>query len=91
MKLIIEIDKEKYNQIVNSYQGSNVRPKDYEIAIINGTPITDDATNGEVIKAMFPNAKIEHQGGIVRFIVDGWSFQIAEDWWNAPYQKGGKE
>lgn len=37
--LIIKIDEEKYNQIINRYQGSNVRPKDYEIAIINGTPL----------------------------------------------------
>ena len=38
MQIVIDISEEKYNQIVNSYQGSNVRPKDYEIAIINGTP-----------------------------------------------------
>lgn len=42
MKLIIDIPEETYNQIINSYQGSNVRPKDYEIAIINGTPIPDN-------------------------------------------------
>ena len=39
MQIVIEIPEEKYNQIINSYQGSNVRPKDYEIAIINGTPL----------------------------------------------------
>lgn len=53
MKLIVDIDKEKYNQIINSYQGSNVRPKDYEIAIINGTSIPDNATNGDVMKNLF--------------------------------------
>lgn len=39
IELVIKIPEEKYNQIINSYQGSNVRPKDYEIAIINGTPL----------------------------------------------------
>ena len=39
MQIEIDIPEDKYNQIVNSYQGSNVRPKDYEIAIINGTPL----------------------------------------------------
>ncbi len=39
IELLIKIPEEKYNQIINYYQGSNVRPKDYEIAIINGTPL----------------------------------------------------
>ena len=39
MQIVIDIPEDKYNQIINSYQGSNVRPKDYEIAIINGTPL----------------------------------------------------
>ena len=78
MKLIIEINEEKYNQIINSYQGSNVRPKDYEIAIINGTPISDNATNGDIIKALFPNES-------------DFETDFDEKWWNAPYQKGSKE
>ena len=36
IELVIKISKEKYNQIINRYKESNVRPKDYEIAIING-------------------------------------------------------
>lgn len=42
MKLKINISEEKYNQIINHYKGSNVRPKDYEIAIINGTVLPED-------------------------------------------------
>jgi hypothetical protein len=48
MKLIIDVAKEKYNRIINSYQGSNVRPKDYEIAIINGIPL--DKISAEIEK-----------------------------------------
>ena len=41
-----------------------------------------DATNGEVIKMMFPNCK-------VTILEDGvicWE-QYESDWWNAPYKK----
>ena len=46
--------------------------------IKNGTPILDNSTNGDVIMAIFPN---EHD-----FETD-----FDEEWWNSPYQKGGKE
>ena len=50
--------------------------------------IPDNATNGEVLKALFPNERIGHcedctdLGDIATF---------DDDWWNALYQKGGKE
>ena len=83
MQIVIDILEDKYNQIVNSYQGSNVRPKDYEIAIINGIPIPDNATNADVIRTLFPD-------GIPKDIV--WTLQgdKGANWWNAPYKKGGK-
>ena len=40
--------------------------------------IPDNATNGDVIRALFPN---EHD-----FETD-----FDEVWWNSPYQKGDKE
>ena len=53
-------------------------------AIAKGTPIPDNATNADVIRTLFPN-------GIPKDIV--WTLQDDKgaDWWNAPYQKGGKE
>ena len=49
----------------------------------NGTPIPDNATNADVIRTLFPD-------GIPKDIV--WTLQgdKGADWWNAPYQKGGK-
>ena len=91
MQIVIDIPKEVYKQMISKDIYKGIHERLCYKAIQDGTPIPDNATNGDVIKAMFPNAKIEHQGGIIRFIVDCWSFQIAEDWWNAPYQKGGKE
>lgn len=87
MNLIVNILEEEYKLLQNSSFHTVI-----EECVRNGIPIPDNATNEDMIKAMFPNAKIEYQGGgIVRFIVDCWSFQIAEDWLFAPYQKGGKE
>ena len=65
-------------------------------AIKNGTPIPDNATNGDVIKAMFENNvfaedEYEDEDGVtwIDMISDnGMTFEM--DWWNTPYQKGGK-
>ena len=55
--------------------------------ILDGDIIPDNATNGDVIKAMFPNEEIyRHTFGYD--LGDECSFN--ENWWNAPYQKGGK-
>ena len=61
----------------------------------NGTPIPDNATNGGVIKAMFDTTE-EHFYDEDR-MVDVYGLDRSDDpstfyadWWNAPYQKGGK-
>lgn len=76
MKLIIEIPEEEYNHIK--------RTNEYSIAhtgyIYDGTPIPDNATNGDVIKAIFPNNDT----------VKVMEIRMKGDWWNAPYQKGDK-
>ena len=87
MKLIIDISEEKYNTIKSDLYNTfpaEMRKWGLE-AIRNGTPIPDNATNGDVIKAMFPNTSfsIFHRG-----LVD--QIEIDMTWWNAPYQKGGK-
>ena len=79
MKLIIDIPKELKSAVYRCGLFLNPTEKTSLIdAINNGTPIPDNATNGEVIKALFPN---EHD-----FETD-----FDETWWNAPYKKGGKE
>ena len=57
--------------------------------------IPEGATNGDMIKAMFPNAEIKSgdkkgNRNIFYVWIDNWcigSFRL--EWWNAPY-KGGK-
>lgn len=62
----------------------------------NGTPISDNETNGDVIKAMFDVTE-EHFYDEDR-MVDVYGLDRTDDpstfyadWWNAPYQEGGKE
>jgi len=75
MKLMIDISKDRYKDVIEAQKHHLL--DSYAQAVANGTPIPDNATNGDVIKALFPN---EHD-----FETD-----FDADWWNAPYQKGGK-
>ena len=55
-----------------------------------GTLVPDDPTNGDVIKAMFPNMEIMITDERV-FLRDKTIVMIYPlSWWNVPYQKGGK-
>ena len=56
-------------------------------AIIN---IPDHATNGDVINALFPNAKnIRVDGGYpLNYIIEGEWHRNLKEWWDAPYKAG---
>ena len=91
MKLIIDIPEEDYKHGMLGLYFDCYSMKLHD-SILNGTPIPDNATNGDVIKAMFPNIVVEEQSKDV-FIVFNMDFQgtpFYKTWWNAPYQKGDK-
>lgn len=98
MKVIIDIDKELKSAIYNCGLFLNPAEKMSLInAINNGTPIPDNATNGDVIKAIFPNIQISDSEvmknvytGIPYGELIGANIDCMRDWWNAPYQKGDK-
>ena len=85
MRIIVDIPEDIYNHIIVD---SEYFTPSLVNAFRNGTPIPDNTTNGNVIKALYPNERIGHcedctdLGDIATF---------DDDWWNAPYQKGGKE
>ena len=92
MKLIIDIDESLLvgiksdnfdfaRQVVKSFQATIAS------AIANGIPIPDNATNGDVIRALFKPNRVERTDDDV--IVENYDF--SKKWWNSPYQKGGKE
>jgi hypothetical protein len=58
----------------------------------------DGMTNGEVIQALFPKAKVFKEESNIEYpYVDVFLYSendmncYKKDWWNAPYQKGGEE
>ena len=64
---------------------------DYEII----ADLPRDATNGEVIKAMFPNIDYEafYRAYFGYLRVKGSNIRVLEiddDWWNAPYERRSK-
>lgn len=63
-------------------------------AIASGKTIPDNATNGDIIKAMFPNCKIilDNEGLIgLRPIGEVWIVWFTQSWWNAPYKAESEE
>lgn len=66
-------------------------------SVENKDSVFKGMTNGEVIKALFPYIEVSNQGVVVRVkgldcdkgALDPYRYFWME-WWNAPYQKGGK-
>ena len=90
MKLIIDIPEDDY-ELVQKY----IYPQRVFYELVHGTPISDNSTNGDIQKALYPNTSvlIDEVAGIVCYESDYDEFEMrcSLDWWNAPYQKGGKE
>ena len=97
MKLIIDIDEQHFELLrmaVMNGMGDNAQK-----IIAQGTPIPDNATNGEIVQMIFPYYSYERNDYVQStedYIVDSMEcmehdLYFAYDWWNAPYQKGGKE
>ena len=83
---MIDIDGETYKKYKWKNNGV-VGLKWWERAIANGTPIPDNATNGDVIKALFHNIKYEE--GYVYVKSNTYKnviMTVREDWWNALYK-----
>ena len=76
------------DSIFREYSNKNVEM--LEETILNGILLPDDATNGDVIKALFPNGSYGTNGDYIHvFGVGGngvWTFTLK--WWNAPYKAG---
>lgn len=104
MQIVIEFPQEVWERYVNltldgevlSYWGN---------LIANGTllekvlkdiekDIKKNTTNGDMIKAMFPNIETrldEHTGIMLARWVDGTTKTFKADWWNAPYKQESEE
>ena len=57
-------------------------------AFKNGIVLPEDATNGDMIKALFPNGS-QVKGASIYVMNDNKSNVFYDfDWWNAPYKAG---
>lgn len=97
MKVIANMPEEMLQELKDGCFGAKHTLYDLAGAICNGVVLPDNATNGDMIKAMFPLIEVQREisstsdnivmrddsffGAINRFHMD---------WWNAPY-KGGQE
>ena len=96
MKLIIDIP-EKIEEYIKDYipigAGDNVfcYPDEIVRMIQNGTPIPDNATNGEVIKAFYPELVVGSNNLEKTIFLRPNATVVIEDrmsdWWNAPYKR----
>lgn len=87
MRILIDIPEYDYEHIREYYEKNDTVESTYSY-IYHGTPIPDNATNGDVIKALFPTADISLNDSCFEGVVNKYGFDMK--WWNAPYQKGGK-
>lgn len=55
--------------------------------------IPEGATNGDMVRALFPNAKIYQVGKYVNALFQSsvWFEDMCTGWWYAPYKKEGDE
>lgn len=60
--------------------------RDY--STVPAIPIPEGATNGDVIKALFPRIKIKKFPTFLRVIEGEEYIPMTYDWWNAPYKRG---
>ena len=94
MKLIIDIPDD-YMKYIDIYEKGSLFDMALTKAVKNGTPIPDNATNGDVIKALFPYGKVierDEATGYEQMLDDKYSYCSWFDslWWNSKYE-GGKE
>ncbi len=75
--------KGKYTGLVNS--------RINELATTDAIPIPEGVTNGDMIQNMFPNLRVEDNGGpIYLHYPDGGWIVFDRDWWNAQYKFEGE-
>ena len=89
MKLVIEIDKVAYNLLTGKIETANIDLYSILIqSVQNGTPLPDNATNGDMIKTIFPETKIYDDVYVMHIGIGRTDMNFSKDWWNAPYKKG---
>lgn len=98
MKVLIEIDEHNKNVIDRfaDEEGCDILPErifaDLIESVTNGVSIPDNATNGEVIQALFGGMQInEPQNENDLVYIEHLYFGFPAYWWNSPYKENRHE
>ncbi len=94
MTIIIDIKKKNYKSVMltqNRPIGQRL-PYGLSDTFKNGTILPDNLTNGDMIRAIFPDASFEKYATNnnlkpVLIIMNGIT-EFDLDWWDAPYERG---
>ena len=83
------IDADVLREEVYSWGMNDYEPSDFTDAIdtastVEAIPIPEGATNGDIIKAMFPNVKMYEQTPTMTYYG---MMRFDTDWWNSPYKE----
>ena len=83
-------NEELYQSFIN-LEAENERLHE---ALESSIPIPSGATNGDVIKAVFPNVEVYKNNRMINihaYIGIVADITASEDWWNTPYREGDTE
>lgn len=87
MQIVIELSDSLIKKVKEHY----VNP--YEVdeiceAILDGIQLPENATNGDMIKALFQNTTVIKNETIVNVIKLDVVTMFSKYWWDAPYKRG---
>ena len=83
MQIVINIDEKEYKQIIKGNWIGEAMAEIFE----NGTVLPDNPTNGDMIKALFPNIKMWGESkDTLDYSLGGMIHRVLKSWWNAPYE-----
>lgn len=97
MQIVIDIPKEDFEVMEHNVAVNNplcpLSKEEMVTIVANGTPLLEGATNGDIIKTMFPYAiksnYIESSCGIgdyVTIYLGDYEMRVSYDWWNTSYK-----
>jgi hypothetical protein len=93
MKLIIDIPEEHYRTICDKYGTFPREMKEWGLeSIKNGTPIPDNATNGDVITEILKSSNDMHSTRYIGLAQEDTIYiEVGSGWWNSPYESGEQD
>lgn len=89
MKIVIDIPESIMRAVEYGFCGQVLKNIVWQ-SLKSGTPLPEDATNGDVFQATFPNIdfKIDNEENVVDVKLGGFTEYAPIDltWWSAPYK-----